>query len=143
MIRTGGPWTTEAIIERPSINNVPYDLAIFGKMTFLGSWAGTQADERSFDQFPPSPASEWRHGLHMYDSSGHDMADPSGISQYGSFTVTQHSCDLPQRGIGRCWGLIEAELERGSWRTGRLALIFQLCRRGHLNQAATLVYAHE
>lgn len=77
--------SAEAIAERPTINGSFSNLSNFGTMTF----SETQANGIGMDQYS---ASGTRHGIHMIDTSGNDMADPSGIGSAGYFTDTQHSC---------------------------------------------------
>lgn len=77
--------SAEAIAERPTINGSFANLSNFGTMTFSAS----QANGVGMNNYSPNGT---RHGLHMIDTSGTDMADPSGIGSNGYFTDTQHSC---------------------------------------------------
>jgi Peptidase A4 family len=77
--------SAEAVAERPTINGSFSDLSNFGTLTF----SETQANGVGFDQYS---ASGTRHGMHMIDTGGNDMADPSDIGSDGYFTDTQHSC---------------------------------------------------
>lgn len=77
--------SAEAIAERPRINGSPSYLSNFGTLTF----SAAQANNVGFDQYSPTGT---RHGIHMIDANGNDMADPSGIGANGYFTDTQHSC---------------------------------------------------
>ncbi|HXM57805.1 MAG TPA: G1 family glutamic endopeptidase [Candidatus Dormibacteraeota bacterium] len=77
--------SAEAIAERPTVNGSFTNLSNFGTLTVSTS----RANDKGFDTFSPNGS---RHGVHMVDSSGGDMADPSTISSPGFFTVTQHHC---------------------------------------------------
>jgi len=78
--------SAEAIAERPRVNGSLTNLSNFGTLTMRR----TQANGHGFDTFNPTGH---RHGIHMVNpSNGDDMADPSGISSAGHFTVTQHHC---------------------------------------------------
>ena len=74
--------SAEAIAERPGNGG----LSNFGTLTMRR----TEANGHGFDTFSPNGH---RHGIHMVNpSNGHDLADPSGISPVGHFTITQHHC---------------------------------------------------
>jgi hypothetical protein len=77
--------SAEAIAERPTINGSLSDLSNFETLTF----DATQANGIGFNEYSPTGT---RHGIHMIDTSGNDMADPSAIGSNGYFTDTQHSC---------------------------------------------------
>jgi hypothetical protein len=78
--------SAEAIAERPTVNGSLTNLSNFGTLTVSSS----RANGTGFDAFSPNGS---RHGVHMVDSSGGDMADPSTISSPGAFTVAQHHCN--------------------------------------------------
>ena len=78
--------SAEAIAERPTVNGSFTNLSNFGTLTVSTS----RANEKGFDTFSPNGS---RHGVHMVDSSGGDMADPSTISSPGAFTIAQHHCN--------------------------------------------------
>jgi hypothetical protein len=77
--------SAEAITERPTINGSLSHLSNFKTMTISAS----QANGSGLNNWSGSGG---RHGIHMIDTSGTDMADPSGIGSNGYFTVTQHHC---------------------------------------------------
>lgn len=77
--------SAEAITERPSINGSYTYLSNFGTMTVNSS----QAQGVPINDYDPNTR---RHGVHMTDTSGTDMADPSSIGSGGHFTISQHSC---------------------------------------------------
>ena len=77
--------SAEAITERPSINGSFSNLSNFGTLTVNSS----QANGQGINNYSPNGV---RHGVHMIDTSGTDMADPSTIGSNGYFTVSQHSC---------------------------------------------------
>jgi hypothetical protein len=90
--------SAEVVIERPSINGTPSNLANFQTFSVFQSeaWINGNTAGSNFDTFPPTVPSAlglWRHGLHMVSSSGTDLADPSTISSPGAFSVAQHSCN--------------------------------------------------
>ncbi|HXM54801.1 MAG TPA: G1 family glutamic endopeptidase [Candidatus Dormibacteraeota bacterium] len=78
--------SAEAIAERPKVNGSLTNLSNFGTLTMRR----TQANGHGLDTFSPDGH---RHGIHMVNpSNGDDLADPSGISSVGHFTITQHHC---------------------------------------------------
>lgn len=78
--------SAEAIAERPMMSNGTLaNLSNFGTLTFYYS----EANGKGFDTYP---ATSVRHGVHMIDDSGNDMADPSNVGSDGFFTDTQKSC---------------------------------------------------
>jgi hypothetical protein len=78
--------SAEAIAERPKVGNSFTNLSNFGTLEFQS----TQANGVGLDQYSGSGP---RHGVHMVDSGGKDMADPSDITGGGSFGVSQKSCN--------------------------------------------------
>lgn len=77
----------EAIIERPTINGTKSHLSNFKTMTF----SQTEVNGKAISSYS---ASGPRYGVHMENfNNGDDLADPSGISSGGYFTVSQHHCN--------------------------------------------------
>ena len=77
--------SAEAIAERPLINGSLSNLSNFRTLTFRHA----KANGNYFSRYSPRGV---RHGIHMSDVTGRDMADPSTIGSYGNFTVKQRSC---------------------------------------------------
>jgi hypothetical protein len=91
--------SAEVIIERPSVNKNPTNLANFQTFTVIQSeaWVNGFVNGTFFNNFPPNlnnGTGLWRHGVHMSNpNDGNDLADPSTVSTAGGFTVAQHNCN--------------------------------------------------
>jgi hypothetical protein len=91
--------SAEVIIERPSVNGNPTNLANFQtlQVSQAEAWINANTNGNTFDTFPANlnnGTGLWRHGVHMVNpSNGNDLADPSAIGSAGSFTVSQHNCN--------------------------------------------------
>jgi hypothetical protein len=77
--------SAEGILERPKVNGSLTNLSNVGTVTFYD----TYANGKGFDTWSPTGG---RHGIHMLDSTGYEMATPSSIYTGGYFTVTQNRC---------------------------------------------------
>ena len=90
--------SAEVVIERPTVNGTPTNLANFQTLRVYESAAASQGNsEVTFDHFPPNvdpTTGLWRHGVHMIsNTTGRDLADPTDIFSSGAFDVMQNNCN--------------------------------------------------